>query len=173
MVPEDEEKIVFVTDRGLYCYRVIPFGLKNAGATYQQLVDKIFRDQLGRNIERCILIACLSRAKLPRTTQRLPIAETSFNLASGIEVVIPVEFGLPSLKVEEYNEDTNSVWLHANLDLIKESKECAAVRMTAYCQRVARYYNFWVKLKEFRAGDLVLRRAKVSQPIEQGKLSPN
>ena len=31
MVPEDEEKIAFITNRGLYCYRIMPFGLKNAG----------------------------------------------------------------------------------------------------------------------------------------------
>ena len=52
-----------------------------------------------------------------------------------------MEFGLPSLRVEEYNEDTNPVWFQANLDLIEESRERAAVRMTAYHQRVARYYN--------------------------------
>jgi len=32
--PEDEEKISFITDRGIYCYKVMLFGLKNAGATY-------------------------------------------------------------------------------------------------------------------------------------------
>ena len=35
MVPEDEEHTAFVTTKGLYCYRLMPFGLKNAGATYQ------------------------------------------------------------------------------------------------------------------------------------------
>ncbi|XP_073109536.1 uncharacterized protein [Elaeis guineensis] len=118
-------------------------------------------------------MTCLSRDEVPRTTQRLPTSETPFNLAFGNKVVILLEFGLPSPKVEQYNEDTNSVWLRANLDLIEESRECVAVRMVAYHQWVARYYNFRVKLKEFRAGDLVLRRAKVSQPIEQKKLSPN
>ena len=34
MAPEDEEKIAFVTDRGLFYYRMIFFGLKNVGATY-------------------------------------------------------------------------------------------------------------------------------------------
>ena len=41
MFPQDEEHTAFITDRGLYCYRVMLFGLKNAGATYQRLVNKI------------------------------------------------------------------------------------------------------------------------------------
>jgi hypothetical protein len=51
MHPEDREKTVFLTDRGLYCYKVMPFGLKNAGATYQRLVNKMFKAQIGRNME--------------------------------------------------------------------------------------------------------------------------
>ncbi|KAK0594691.1 hypothetical protein LWI29_023748 [Acer saccharum] len=38
----DEEKIAFTTDQGLYCYKVMPLGLKNAGAMYQRLVNRIF-----------------------------------------------------------------------------------------------------------------------------------
>jgi hypothetical protein len=51
MHPQDREKTAFITDRGLYCYKVMPFGLKNAGATYQRLVNKMFQAQLGRNME--------------------------------------------------------------------------------------------------------------------------
>ncbi|KAK0603822.1 hypothetical protein LWI29_009058 [Acer saccharum] len=47
----DEEKTSFTTDQGLYCYKVMPFGLKNAGATYQRLVNRIFARQIGRNME--------------------------------------------------------------------------------------------------------------------------
>ena len=47
----DQEKTSFVTSQGLFCYMVMPFGLKNTGATYQRLVNHIFRPQIGWNVE--------------------------------------------------------------------------------------------------------------------------
>ena len=47
----DQEKTSFVTSQGLFCYEVMPFGLKNAGATYQRLVNHMFCPQIGRNVE--------------------------------------------------------------------------------------------------------------------------
>ncbi|GJV27762.1 reverse transcriptase domain-containing protein [Tanacetum coccineum] len=51
MAREDEEKTAFYTEQGTYCYMKMPFGLKNAGATYQRLVDSTFQNQIGRNLE--------------------------------------------------------------------------------------------------------------------------
>ncbi|KAL5562066.1 hypothetical protein UlMin_031813 [Ulmus minor] len=51
MHPEDQEKTSFVTERGIFCYKVMPFGLKNAGATYQRLVNKMFSNYLGKTME--------------------------------------------------------------------------------------------------------------------------
>ena len=51
MVEEDQEKTAFITSQGLYCYKVMPFGLKNARDTYQRLVNKMFRKQIGKNME--------------------------------------------------------------------------------------------------------------------------
>ena len=51
MAEEDQEKTSFITSQGLYCYKVMPFGLKNARATYQRLVNKMFSKQIGRNME--------------------------------------------------------------------------------------------------------------------------
>ncbi|CAL8162198.1 unnamed protein product [Prunus armeniaca] len=51
MYPADQESTSFITDRGTYCYQVMPFSLKNAGATYQQLVNHMFADQIGKSME--------------------------------------------------------------------------------------------------------------------------
>ena len=51
MHPENEEKIAFMTNELSYYYKVMPFGLKNAGATYQRLMEKIFADRIGRIVE--------------------------------------------------------------------------------------------------------------------------
>ena len=51
MKEEDQEKTSFVTSQRLFCYKVMPFGLKNAGATYQRLMNKMFTHQLGRNVQ--------------------------------------------------------------------------------------------------------------------------
>ena len=46
-----QEKTAFVTPIGNYYYRVMPFGLKNAGSTYQGMMTRMFESQLGKNIE--------------------------------------------------------------------------------------------------------------------------
>jgi len=51
MPPRDKEKIVFMTDSANYYYEVMSFGLKNAGATYQRLMDKVFRGMIDQNME--------------------------------------------------------------------------------------------------------------------------
>ncbi|XP_024010428.1 uncharacterized protein LOC112085447 [Eutrema salsugineum] len=51
MHPDDREKTSFITDRGIYCYKVMSFGLKNVGATYQRLVNRMFASQLGKTME--------------------------------------------------------------------------------------------------------------------------
>ncbi|GJW58008.1 reverse transcriptase domain-containing protein [Tanacetum coccineum] len=51
MAKEDEEKTTFITSQGILCYSKMPFELKNAGATYQRLVDKAFQKKISRNLE--------------------------------------------------------------------------------------------------------------------------
>ena len=47
----DKPKTTFMTNKANICYEVMLLGIKNAGATYQRLMDRIFKEQIGHNIE--------------------------------------------------------------------------------------------------------------------------
>ena len=51
MHPLDNKKMAFIIENDNYYYKVMPFKLKNAGATYQRLMNKVFTDQIGRIME--------------------------------------------------------------------------------------------------------------------------
>ena len=51
MALEDMEKTSFITESGTYCYRVMPFGLKNAGATYQNVATTLLHDMMHKDVE--------------------------------------------------------------------------------------------------------------------------
>ena len=54
MHPLNEEKIAFITPMANYCYKVMPFGLKNGGATYTRLMNKVFFEHIGNLMEVCV-----------------------------------------------------------------------------------------------------------------------
>ena len=51
MDKSDQEKRSFVTNQGFFCYKVMLFGLKNTGAMYQRLINIMFANQIGRNVQ--------------------------------------------------------------------------------------------------------------------------
>ena len=51
MYEPDQDRTTLITNRELYCYKVLPFGLKNEDATYQRLVNKVFKEQIGRTMK--------------------------------------------------------------------------------------------------------------------------
>ena len=68
----DQEKTSFITSQGLLCYKVMPFGLKNARATYQRLVNHMFCPQIRRNVEVYVdnmLVKSLDEEKHPDNLQ--------------------------------------------------------------------------------------------------------
>ncbi|KAK2997226.1 hypothetical protein RJ639_026117 [Escallonia herrerae] len=108
------------------------------------------------------------------TTTRTSTGETPFSLSFGTDALIPVEIGLPSLRVVTDDPAQNEEDLRANLDLLDERREQAAVRLAAYKHRVSKFYDQRVQHRAFRVGDLVLRRIEASAPREAvGKLAPN
>jgi hypothetical protein len=50
--PDDEDKTTFITPHDIYCYMVMTFGLKNAGATYQKAIQKCLASQIRKNGQR-------------------------------------------------------------------------------------------------------------------------
>jgi hypothetical protein len=108
-----------------------------------------------------------------RTTARTPIGETPFRLAYGTEAVIPVEIRLTAWRTNHYDESSNDSQLRTNLDLLDEVRDQAEAKTRAYQQRMARYYDRRVKHREFKVGDLVLRKVTLAtKDPTQGKLGP-
>ena len=93
----DQEKTSFIISQGLFCYKAMPFGLKNAGATYQRLVNHMFRPQIGWNVEVYVddmLVKSLEEKKhldnlqktfdtLKRYNMKLNLSKCVFGVSSG------------------------------------------------------------------------------------------
>uniref|UniRef100_A0A2N9FT45 Uncharacterized protein n=1 Tax=Fagus sylvatica TaxID=28930 RepID=A0A2N9FT45_FAGSY len=108
-----------------------------------------------------------------RTTARTPTGETPFRLTYGTEAVIPVEVSLTTWRTNNYDEESNDAQLRSNLDLVDEVRDQAEARTRVYQQRMARYYDRRVKHREFKVGDLVLRKVTfATKDPTQGKLGP-
>ena len=72
----DQKKTSFITSQGLFFYKVMPFGLKNVGATYQRLVNHMFCSQIGRNVE---VYADYMLVKSAREMQHLDNLQEAFD----------------------------------------------------------------------------------------------
>ena len=68
--------------------------------------------------------------------------------------------------MEDFDEDSNSIGLRANLDLPKKIQEQTSIQLNNYQQRVAWYYNSRVIEKSFIAGQLIFHRAEVFHPTK-------
>jgi len=96
MCSDDQEKTAFITDRGTYCYKVMPFGLKNAAATYQRLVNRMFADKLGKTMEVYIDDMLVKSA---HEKDHVPQLRECFKILNKFEMKLNPEkcsFGVPS-----------------------------------------------------------------------------
>ena len=69
-----------------------------------------------------------------------------FALSYGIEAIIPIEIGMPTLQTE-IHEEANAEAVTKDLDMTDELREAAVVHITPYQQRLANLYNMRVKLR--------------------------
>ena len=117
MDPSDQENTSFITGWGTYCYRVMPFGLKNAGATYQRLVNGMFQKKIGTFMEVYINDMLVKSIKtelhithLAKAFQVLKSYNMKLNPAKYL-------FGVPAGKFLGFI--VNNRGIEANLDKIK------------------------------------------------------
>ena len=109
-----------------------------------------------------------------RTTRRTPTEETPYALAFGIEAVILAELGSESLRVRTFRVESNDERLKLYLDMLQEKRDQAQITISAYQERVSRYFNRKVKPRSLKVGDLVLRKVTLAtRDSAKGKLAPN
>ena len=102
MHPPDEDKTTFTIGRGIYCYKVMLFGLKNAGITFQRMVNKIFKDFIGDTME---VYVDDMLVKSVQCTEHLQHLDKVFNLLRQYKVKLNLEkctFGVASRKFLGY-----------------------------------------------------------------------
>ena len=73
ITPEDMEKTTFVTKWGTFCYKVMPFRLKNAGETYQRAMVALFHDMIHHEIEVYMDDFVVPKNFASHFTQHMPI----------------------------------------------------------------------------------------------------
>ncbi|GKA49108.1 reverse transcriptase domain-containing protein [Tanacetum coccineum] len=111
MAEEDEDKTAFYAGERVFCYKKMSFGLKNAGATYQRLVDKVSSHQIGRNLKAYVdemVIKSTSKKEMLKDIQETferNEKETSANFL----VETPFEDNEKKEKPKEV-PDSNSKW---------------------------------------------------------------
>ena len=87
-----------------------------------------------------------------------PDSRDPFSLTYCTEAVIPVKVGITSIRREVFHKGSNDDQLRVNLDCLDESRDGASHKMAEYQQKMAKYYNKRVKLRQLNIGDLVLRK---------------
>jgi hypothetical protein len=106
-----------------------------------------------------------------RTTPSRATGETPFFLVYGAEACLPPEITMGSLRVRSFNEEMQERERRQDVDLVDERRWRAAVRNARYNQALRRYHQRFVRSRELRVGDLVLRRILNREGMH--KLSPS
>ena len=102
------------------------------------------------------------------------MGETPFRLTYGNEAVIPAEMELTSYRIGNHDEARNDEAIRLQLDLVDEVKAIAEQRLARYQELMAKHYNSLVRHRDFKVGDLILRKVMgVAKDPTQGKLGPN
>jgi hypothetical protein len=132
---DDEDKTVFITPHGIYCYKVMTFGRKNAGATYQKAIQKCIASQIGKNVEAYIDDVVVKTTKEDQLIADL--TETFANLREFQWKLNPTKcvFGVPSglllgFMVEHRGIEANPAKVDAICKMSKPSNNKDVMKLT-------------------------------------------
>ena len=108
-----------------------------------------------------------------RTAARRPTGISLFALTYGMEAIVPIEIGMPTLRID-LPKQPNAETVIKDLDMANELLEVAVVQIASYNNRLANLNNRRVKPHMFQLGDLVLRKVfeNTTDP-SVGKFQPN
>ncbi|KAA3458454.1 gag/pol polyprotein [Gossypium australe] len=111
-----------------------------------------------------------------RTSVRTSTGATPFSLVYGMEAVLPIEVEIPSLRVLSEIKLDEAEWIRAQYDQLNliEEKRLRAIRHgQMYQKRMMRAYDKRIRPREFKEGDLVLKKILPIQKDFRGKWMPN
>lgn len=109
-----------------------------------------------------------------RTSHKTATSETPYKLAFGLEAVASVELVWLTTRIKYYNPEDNEEAMLLEQENLEEIREEANMKEERYKRMIEKYYNFRIKEKSLKKGDLVLRNARLTtKEEEKGKLSPN
>ena len=91
-----------------------------------------------------------------RTTPQGSTGETPFSLTYGVEAVIPLEVGLPTLRSEQYDRENNELMLAKDMNLAQKRRDLAMIRLASYQGDLKKKYGRSINARSLAPGDMVL-----------------
>ncbi|GJX38480.1 reverse transcriptase domain-containing protein [Tanacetum coccineum] len=163
MAESDEEKTAFHTSQGVYCYTKMPFGLKNAGATYQRLVDKAVDNQVGQNIELFLSKSAEKYLPLLKTLKKC-IKKSDFHWTPEAEQAfkqLKQHLSEPPLLVVPKPKEELIVYLSASLGAISAGPELnytpmekLVISLVFAAKRLRRSWLKYLKNNPYKRGEV-------------------
>jgi hypothetical protein len=144
--PDDEDKTAFITPHGIYYYKVMTFGLKNAGATYQKAIQKCLKTQIGKNIEAYVDDVVVKTTEEDKLIADLE--ETFANLREFQWKFSPTkcDFGVPSglllgFMVRNRGIEANPAKINAIRKMAKPSNKKDVIKLTGMMAALGRFIS--------------------------------
>ena len=123
----NKAKMSFITEWDTYCYRIMPFGLKNTGATYQRMATAMFHDMMHKEVEVYIddmMVKCETREGHPATLEKFLIRVEQYILRLNPKKCV---FRVTSSKMLGYIVSQNGI--KVDLDKVKVIREMPELRI--------------------------------------------